>query len=254
MEQGALVSAVVCPSCESTSSAKDVYGGKYDIIMVNIDCHHCDKGFCGPIETWVGQSCKNCGEIILDSTEEESKSLASDIDSTDPAVRMRAVKDVTDQSILHEIVMNDSDVEVRSLALENLNDEEMLIDYIFHSKEDRRSSFVTAIRKIDNQNALVEIALPPELPKGDILELLNATNSRNRFNGAHGGPCRAAAVHKIVDKDILLEIKCSDDDERVLSAVSSRENSLAAQQRKVSSREDSVAEQQRKEKPWWKIW
>ena len=65
VNNGALVTIPPCPRCGQGQSAKDVYGGKFDVIMVDILCPHCSLKMAGPIDSWIESPCHSCTKPVV---------------------------------------------------------------------------------------------------------------------------------------------------------------------------------------------
>ncbi|MDC0336463.1 hypothetical protein OAN24_06190, partial [Pseudodesulfovibrio sp.] len=64
---GAIISGgVSCPQCGTSHPMADIVSGKYDIVMVDINCSHCDYPMAGPIESWVNCECMKCGKMVIE--------------------------------------------------------------------------------------------------------------------------------------------------------------------------------------------
>lgn len=55
-----------CPQCSFTQTATDIILGKYDVITVIVTCLGCNTPMVGPIESWLGCQCRNCGDIVIE--------------------------------------------------------------------------------------------------------------------------------------------------------------------------------------------
>ncbi|MBD3382212.1 MAG: hypothetical protein GF404_08445 [candidate division Zixibacteria bacterium] len=78
-----------------------------------------------------------------------------DFQSDDPDVRLKAVKECDDQSLLAEIAKNDSAEKVRLASVEKLNDQDSLYQVAREGNEiDAR---IAAVEKIDSQQRLADL-------------------------------------------------------------------------------------------------
>ena len=117
--------------------------------------------------------------------------------ATFPSVRARAVKKLTNQVVLAEIVKADSDFDVHRAAIETLTDQvaiaEVLKTEIVKAREhEERWVLGGALKKLTDQNLLADVA-----------------------KNAAASPIRTAAIEKVTNQDVLADIAETDKDSKV---------------------------------------
>lgn len=55
---------VTCGGCQSQYAFADIYGGRYDLLTINLVCRACKTQLRGPREELVGNPCPACGERL----------------------------------------------------------------------------------------------------------------------------------------------------------------------------------------------
>lgn len=59
-----LVGMVTCGGCQRSFSHLDVYGGKYDLPEVELNCPHCSTQLRGPEADLLGKPCPACNRSL----------------------------------------------------------------------------------------------------------------------------------------------------------------------------------------------
>ena len=59
-----VVGSVTCGSCGASLPRGDIYGGKYDLPEVRLNCPHCGVLLQGPGEDLLGKPCPGCSQIL----------------------------------------------------------------------------------------------------------------------------------------------------------------------------------------------
>lgn len=109
-------------------------------------------------------------------------SLIHDLQSPDKQVRMKALSKIEDDDVLLDFALNDPDIEVRTKAVELIGDEDILTDIAW-----------------GNPNSRLRVAAISNPSLSDERLFLDLADDSNK-------DVRIAAINRIDDEDVLLDI------------------------------------------------
>ena len=149
--------------------------------------------------------------------------------------RLQAVEELTDESIIEEIVNNDENDEVRIAAIKKLNNEELLVNIALNnSKESVR---INAVERISDKELLIKIAIECKYPfaKEFAVDKINDKEIYYDLALNHNIP---QTIIKINDIDILYDICQKSKFNEVIKVAASKLEELAkAKIEKISDKE-----------------